>query len=91
MNTYARLDSSNAVAELITTASDPATLFNPALQWREVTTPGVAVGWIATATGFTAPPPPAPSPSLTPSLAELQAELTALTSRIAAFTATSGG
>jgi DNA-binding XRE family transcriptional regulator len=89
MQTYARIEA-GLVAELLTTAHNPATLFNPALVWQPVETPGVCVGWLCGPTGFAAPPAPVQTPLQAPTLAELQAELAAIAARITALT-TSGG
>ncbi len=90
MKTYARIQNA-VVLELLTTAGDPTHLFNPALQWREVTTPGVQVGWIVSATGFAAPVVTTPAAASLPTLAELQRELAALVAKFAAFSVKSGG
>ncbi|MBN9508252.1 MAG: hypothetical protein J0I21_03945, partial [Alphaproteobacteria bacterium] len=42
--TYARIEN-GIVAELLTSAETPQTLFHPALHWMDVTGQGVAVGW----------------------------------------------
>ena len=90
MTTYARLEN-NVVVELLNTAADPAHMFNPLLQWKPVSTPGVAIGWIAGDLGFGPPPAALPSAPLTPSLVQLQSDLAALTARFAAFTTHAGG
>lgn len=92
MAIYARIQN-GTVAELITTSMDPSQLFNPALVWAQVTTQGVTVGWSYSNGAFTAPQPVVPPALVTPSLSQLQAELTAITAQIAALTAssTSGG
>jgi hypothetical protein len=82
MKTFARIDKA-AIAELLTTACDPASLFSPLLHWQDVTGDNVAVGWVVTQDGFAPPPQPTAPSVAVPTLAELQAELTVLTSRIA--------
>lgn len=89
MKTYARIDH-GSVAELLVTQGDPAHLYHAALVWREVTTPGVAIGWLAGPMGFVAPPAPEVRPALAPSLAELQSDLAILIARVAAFTSHTG-
>ena len=84
MKIFARIQS-GIVAELLTTTADPATLFSPLLQWQDVTGQSVQVGHIQSATGFTAPPPPAAVPITPPTIAQLQAELALLTQQIAAL------
>jgi len=92
MNTYARIQN-GVVAELLQTASDPSSLFNPALVWEAVTTSGVEIGWLFSNGSFSAPTPAPPAPVITPSLPQLQAELTAIQAQIAALsnTTTRGG
>jgi hypothetical protein len=85
MKTWARVQDS-AVAELLTTDADPATLFHPALHWVDVTGQNVAVGWLVQGNGFAAPP--APSASLeapVPDITALQAQITALAAQVAAL------
>lgn len=85
MNTYARIQN-GVVAEIISTAADPATLFNPALIWEAVSQPDITVGWTYSNGSFAAPVPPA-TPTLTlPSLSQLQTELTTIQAQIAAMT-----
>ncbi len=80
--TYARIEN-GTVAELLTSAETPQTLFHPALHWVDVTGQGVAVGWREAAGSFTAPPPPAPAAP--PSVAELKQQLAALALQVAAL------
>ena len=89
MKTFARIEH-NVVVELLSTATDPATLFNAGLHWMEVTTPGTQIGWTVAASGFTAPAAAARAAPLSLSLVQLQAELNALIEKFAAFTAKSG-
>ena len=84
MKTYARIQS-GTIAELFATDQDIATLFNPQLQWVDVTGQSVQVGWLQGTAGFTAPPPPAVPASSAPTLAGLQAQLATLTAQIAAL------
>lgn len=90
MNTYARLEN-HVVVELLSTAADPAHMFNPLLQWKPVSTPGVAIGWLDGTCGFGPPPAALPAAPLVPSLVQLQTDLAVLTARFAAFTANAGG
>jgi hypothetical protein len=85
MKTYARLVN-GVVAELLCTPQNPSQLFNPALQWVDVTAQtGIQVGDIESGTGFAAPPAPVPVAIQAPSLAQLQSELAALSAQIAAL------
>jgi hypothetical protein len=93
MANYARIEN-GAVAELITSTVDPATLFNLALVWEQVTDNRVAVGWLFANGSFLPPPAPTPPILITPSLAQLQAELATIQAQIAALsgiTSASGG
>ncbi len=85
MKTYARINQ-GAIAELLTTASDPACLFSPLLQWQDVTGQAVTVGCVVTQGGFAPPPQPTAPAIQIPTLAALQAELAVLTSQIAQLT-----
>ena len=92
MNSYARIQN-GVVSEIIATAADPSTLFNPALVWEPVSLPDVTVGWTFTNGSFSAPVPSAPPTLTLPSLSQLQNELTTIQTQIAAMTpstATSG-
>ena len=84
MKTYARMEA-GAVAELLRTGADPATLFHPALRWVEATDPAVAVGWVEVPWGLAAPPVPQPGPAPLPTLAALHAQVAALTAQVAAL------
>jgi hypothetical protein len=81
MKTFARI-SRGTVAELVTTAEDIMMLYHPSLQWVDVTGQQVAVGMLQSASGFTPPLPPAAT--IAPAtLAQLQAQLQALTAQLA--------
>ncbi len=85
MKTYARLVD-GIVAELLTTAANPVQLFHPSLQWVDVTSQtGIQIGSVQNGSGFIAPPAPTPTVIQTPSLAQLQSELSTLSAQIAAF------
>jgi len=85
MKTYARI-ANNAVAELLTTASDPGVLFHPLLQWIDVTAqPNVQIGYVASPSGYVVPTPAPVQVIQSPTLAQLQAELLTLSAQIAAF------
>ncbi len=90
MKTYARIEN-GVIAELLTTASDPAKIFHPLLTWRECITPGAEAGWLATATGFIAPPTPTAQPLQPITLPQLQADLAVLTAKFKVFIAKTGG
>ena len=83
MRTFARIQD-GLVVERFGTTQDIETLFNPALLWIDVSdTPAVAEGWTFDGRNF-APPAVTTAPP-TPSLAELDAELQALTAKIEAL------
>jgi hypothetical protein len=88
MKTYARIDTTGVVAELLTTDANPATMFNPALRWQDVTGLNVQVGWVKDGAAFKVPPP-STAPSTIPSLADLLAQLATLSSHVAALQAKS--
>jgi hypothetical protein len=85
MRTYARI-AAGVVAELLVTNQDITRLFHPSLHWVDVTGRGVEVGWVMAANGFAAPPPPPASPPAPPTIAQLQAQLSELTARVAKLT-----
>lgn len=85
MTHFARIEA-GAVVELLTTHADPSDIFHPSLNWREARD-DVQVGWLATENGFEPPPPPVVLPSPIPDLPQLQADLSALIARFAAFQA----
>jgi hypothetical protein len=94
MKTYARL-LNGTVAELFSTASNIAGLFNPALIWVDVTaTPAVQVGWVQQANGsFVAPTAatvPVGASIAVVSIANLQATLSLLQSQLTALSSASG-
>ena len=92
MKTFARIENA-VVVEMFTTSTDPARLFHPSLQWREVIGAGVACGWVLGPDGFVPPPPiSVPKTSSAPiNLAQFQSDLLALNARFAAFIVKSGG
>jgi hypothetical protein len=79
MKTFARI-ATGAVAEIITTDRNIATLFHPGLEWVDVTGKPVAVGDIVSGSGFAPPTPPATPAMLT--MAQLQAEIVRLAAQI---------
>jgi hypothetical protein len=87
MKCYARIQD-GIVAELLRTDGDIASMFNHALVWVDVSSHAdIAEGWLFDGTNFT--PPPAPPPAATlPTIAELQAQLTAISARLATLSAT---
>lgn len=85
MKTFARIDG-QVVAELLTTDLDITERFNSALIWIDVSSViGISPGWQQRATNFV--PPPAPPAPIAPSLAQLQAQLSAISVQIAALSA----
>lgn len=81
MRDYARI-SDDRVAEIFSTDQDISTLFNAALVWVDVTGKHVAVGWTWDGHSFAAPALPPPNlPS--PTLADLQAQIAALSAQVA--------
>ena len=91
MKTFARI-SGGVVLELLQTSADVTGLFHPSIHWVDVTGTAVQVGWVESGTTF-APPPAALAPpaEIAPTIAELQAELSKLSTRIAAFAKSHGG
>ena len=85
MRIYARIES-GAVAELLGTDQDITELFHPTLHWVEVTGQPVHVGWVMSDQGF-GPPSAAPEAPMQPTLAQLQAQLNELATRLAALVA----
>jgi hypothetical protein len=85
MRTYARIQN-GTVVELLKTDGDITAMFNPALVWVDISSqPDVSEGWDFDGTHFTRPPTqPASTP--VPSIAELHAQLEALSAQIAAMT-----
>jgi hypothetical protein len=88
MKTYARIDATGVVAELLTTDADPAKMFHRALRWQDVTGLDVHVGWITQGTGFAAPAA-SDAPSTVSDLAALQAQIATLSAQIAVLQAKS--
>jgi hypothetical protein len=84
MKTYARIQD-GSVAELLTTSGNIADMFNPGLIWVDVSAhPKVAGGWQFDGTNFT--PPASPPPGTTvPTIAQLQAQLAAISAELAAI------
>ena len=86
MATYARLQLGIAM-ELFTSGQPIAGLFNPAMQWVDVTaaSPPVQVGWQQQANGSFAQPAQAPiiAPALT--LGSVQTQLAVLQAQVAAL------
>jgi hypothetical protein len=81
MKTYARIQQ-GLVAEMLKTDGDITAMFNPALDWVDVSSePSVADGWIFDGKSFT-PPPASPTVAPTPTIAELQAQLTILSAQL---------
>ena len=83
MRTYARIEA-GAVAELLATDQDITHLFHPSLHWVDVTGRQAEVGWVMKDNGFAAPPAPPATPAQ-PTLAQLQAQLNELATRVAAL------
>jgi len=83
MKTYARLQDGR-VAETFVSARGIGELFHPSLVWIDITaSPQVRVGWTYDGEQFHSPAVIV-APEAT-SLAQLQAELSALTQRVSAF------
>jgi hypothetical protein len=77
-----------AVFEL--TDADPAKRFHESLVWQPVPASlasEIRQGWLWNGETFAAPPEAAPAVAPQPTLAQLRAELAALTAKIAAFAA----
>jgi hypothetical protein len=87
MKAYARIQD-GLVAELLTTDGDITSMFNPALVWVDVSSQATIVeGWHFDGAEFTPPPAP-PTPAPAPTLAELRAQLTALSVTLAKLSGT---
>jgi hypothetical protein len=85
MQNFARIEA-GLIAELLVTETSPADLFHPDLDWRSAP-PEAQIGWHAADSGF-APPASTPAFSMpAPDLAQLEAELAALSAKFAAFKA----
>ena len=84
MKTYARVQG-GVVLELFTTAAAIATLFPPGITWVDVTAvAGVQVGWVQVGNAFSAPAAQTPTIPV-PTLASVQAQLTALQAQVTAL------
>lgn len=84
MRTYARIQG-GCVAELLKTDGDITAMFNPALVWIDISAqPSVAEGWQFDGTTFTPPVIVSPTPPVV-TLAELQAQIAALSAQLAAL------
>jgi hypothetical protein len=87
MKTYARIQD-GLVAELLRTAGDITSMFNPALVWIDVSDRAdVAEGWRFDGTAFSPPPAPPPPAAPVTTIVELQAQLAALSQQLAALAA----
>lgn len=83
MKMFSRIEN-GVVAELFSTHARMSDLFHPSLNWVEVTSgQPVCVGWLYADGNFF--PPPASPPAPPPTLAELQAQVAALTAQLAAI------
>jgi hypothetical protein len=88
MKTYARIES-GVVAELLATSGNIALLFHPELTWVDVSAvAGIAEGWTHDGTTFSPPAPAAPI-AAAPSLADLQARMSALSAELQSLAAAS--
>jgi hypothetical protein len=84
MRTYARIQD-GIVAELLKTASDITKMFSPSLVWVDVTSQTqIKEGWHFDGKEF-APPPAASVSTQAPTLSELQAQVSALQTKLAAL------
>ncbi len=85
MKTYARIQDGR-VAELLKTDGDIANMFNPGLVWVDVSAHSeVGAGWLFDGTNFRAPSPPPPPHAAVATIADLQAQLAAVSAQIAAL------
>jgi hypothetical protein len=84
MRLYARIQD-GVVAELLATDGDITTMFNPALLWVDISSrPEISAGWQLDGTEFIAPSPAPPAaPPLT--IAELQAQIAQLSAQLTAL------
>ena len=89
MHTYARV-ANGIVMELFSTSANIATLFPPQIVWVDVTAiAGIQVGWVQSGSTFV--PPAAQTATIpTPTLASVQAQLTALQNQLNAIAAAGG-
>ncbi len=82
MKTYARVQD-GLVAELLKTDGDITSMFSPSLVWVDVSSqPNIAEGWNFDGTNFTPPSPPPPQ-SPVPTIADLQAQIAAISAQLA--------
>jgi hypothetical protein len=86
MKTYARIQDAR-VAELFATDGDITSMFNPALVWVDISSrPDIVEGWTYDGAAFA--PPPAPPPTASgPTIAQLQAQIAALSAQLATLAA----
>ena len=88
LRTYARIQDGR-VAELLTTDGDILEMFNRALVWIDASSvPGIAEGWSFDGASFAPPLDPAPLGPPAPSVAELQAQIAALSAQLAVLSKT---
>lgn len=85
MARFARIEA-GIVVEMTDTDADIATLFHADLDWRDVET-SIEIGWSCTDAGFQPQPPPPSMAPLTPTLSQLESELSALVARFATLKA----
>lgn len=82
VTSHARIEN-GIVAEIFATSRPIDGMFCPELTWVPVPAgAAVAPGWAYDGTSFTAPTPPVQTPSMPLTLAELQAQLSALATQI---------
>lgn len=84
MKTYARIQDGR-VAELLTTAANPATLYHSSLRWIDASgMQGVSIGWEYDGSRFK-PSPLQPTTTPKPSIEELQSRLSLISAQVAAL------
>jgi hypothetical protein len=85
VTSYARIEN-GIVAELFNTSQPIDGMFCPELTWVPVPAgAGVVPGWVYDGTSFAAPSPQAQTSAMPPTIAELQAQLSALATQINAL------
>jgi len=88
MKTYARIQDGR-VAELLTTAANPGSLYHPSLLWVDVSgMSSVAVGWNYDGSRFSArqpQPQPQQATATKPTIEDLQSHLSLISAQIAAL------